>query len=155
MQASDEKPLIETVDARTEEEKKLDEYRKSKMWKTLNSKDLKEDKRKRFKDDDVHTTARHKRSRVKTHESDSDLDVKRPVKNHSRTTYDSDSDLDLVPRKSKTEMSKRDSDSDLDIPRSKISKNTEKNYNSDSDLEVERSRSSEKPFDKVSILTCL
>ena len=99
----------------------------------------------RGKNRDFDDIPRDNKSRVAYHDSDSDLDVTRPME-RSRNTGGSDSDLDVVPRRTKSKR-KDDSDSDMDFPRSRSSRNIHRD--SDSDLDIQRSKTN-KPT-KVSV----
>uniref|UniRef100_H2Y6M2 BUD13 homolog n=1 Tax=Ciona savignyi TaxID=51511 RepID=H2Y6M2_CIOSA len=70
----DEKPLIENVDARTEEEKELDEYRRSKMWRAMGAPE-EEDVTSRLGGNSG--KKRKKQQRKKRYDSDSDVEVQR------------------------------------------------------------------------------
>ncbi|XP_076812232.1 uncharacterized protein LOC143459129 isoform X1 [Clavelina lepadiformis] len=116
----DEKPVIADVDVRTEEEKKLDAYRRSNMWKTLGS-------------DEGDKSDVKKRTR---HDSDSDLELPRKSVNmgHDDDFRNQDSDLEIPSARTRK---RHDSDSDLDIRRSKMSSKNVR-HDSDSDISVDR-----------------
>ncbi|XP_078481246.1 uncharacterized protein LOC100184101 isoform X2 [Ciona intestinalis] len=127
----EEKPVIENLDVRTEEEKELDRYRRSKMWKAMGASEDEED------DDGVVSLASVKKGRKKEkkkrYDSDSDMDVPRKKVNES------DSDLN-VPRGNTKNKVRHDSDSDLDLPRGGGSRKKSNRHDSDSDIDVPRNK---------------
>nr|XP_002132143.1 BUD13 homolog isoform X1 [Ciona intestinalis] len=127
----EEKPVIENLDVRTEEEKELDRYRRSKMWKAMGASEEDDD------EDGVVSLAsvkkKRKKEKKKRYDSDSDIDVPRKKVNES------DSDLD-VPRGNTMNKVRHDSDSDLDLPRGGDSRKKSNRHDSDSDIDVPRNK---------------